>query len=211
MVKTITLVTIGPEYDKSMFLYHDAEISADLFEKVITTKYPCNSIRLRGHESTAENIIKTISSLSSLTESDCERIIIYYSGHGNIAGKKEYWQTPSGNVDQIKIAELINTLKPLVIIISDSCDSEHMVNANFIRHQYISLGATKQNQDALMSGDGGLFTLELTRIIGDLHEDFTFSELFDKIFDDKIEVESFSVGFSSSDIFTMKFFPDNHE
>ena len=207
MVNKITVLTIGPEYRGNLFLYHNAEKSADLFESVVSSKFQCNLIRLRGQESNANNIIKEISNLSKISSEECNRIIIYYSGHGNIAGNKEYWETLRGNIDQIKIAELINSLKPLVIVISDSCDSEHMVNAHFINHPYISLGATKQGQDAMMTGDGGLFTIELTRMINELNIDFTFDDLFHKIFDDKIEIETFSIRFSSHDILDEKFFP----
>ena len=82
------LLTIGPEYTDSMFLYHNAEKSADLFERTILSKTSCEVIRLRGNESTADNIIKTISNLSIRT--DLHKIIIYYSGHGNNCGDKEY-------------------------------------------------------------------------------------------------------------------------
>lgn len=203
----ITVLTIGPEYNGSMYLYHNAEKSADLFETVISSKFPCNLIRLRGSSSTSENIIKTISLLSKLTNEECQRIIIYYSGHGNNVGSKEYWQTSSGIVDQIKISELVNNMKPLVIVISDSCSSEHMVSAKFIKHPYISLGATSHYQDAMMTGDGGLFTLELTRIIKEFSGNFSFHDLIGRIIDDKIEIETFSVSYSSESLLEEMFIP----
>lgn len=212
MSKSIVLITIGPEYNGGMFLYHTAEKSADIFESVIKSKcdsknYQCKIISLRGSNANANNIINTISSLSNLNETDCKRIIIFYSGHGNSASNKEYWQTPNGNVDQIKISQLINELKPLVIIISDSCSSEHMVNSKFIKNPYISLGATMDDQDAMMSGDGGLFTLELCKIINGIDPNFTFADLFYKIFDNKIDIETFSIKYSSDKLLDEKFLP----
>ena len=208
MSKLITILTIGPEYNGGMYLYHTAERSADLFESVMNSKFECNTIRLRGLQSTSSNIINTISNLSNLTEDDCERIIIYYSGHGNHTGNKEYWQTASGNVDQIRISQLLNNLKPLVIVISDSCSSEHLVNSQFIKHPYISLGATMDNEDAIMTCEGGLFTLELTKIINEFKSNFTFDELIKKIVEHRIEVETFSIKFSSDDLIHKMFFPE---
>lgn len=201
------LLTIGPEYRGGMFLYHNAEKSADLFESIIVSKIKKESleiIRLRGTECSANNIINTITSISD--RKNIKRIYIYYSGHGDHHGNKEFWQTNSGNIDQIKIAELINILNPLVIVISDCCSSEHLVNSNFVKHSYISLGATLDNQDAMMTGEGGLFTLKIFEIINELDINFTFKELFDKITENRIEVETFSIKFSSDQILDEKFF-----
>ena len=209
MSKPITVLTIGPEYRGGMYLYHSAEKSADLFEKVISSKFPCNMIKLRGSNSTSANIIKTISSLSKLSENDCERIIIYYSGHGNHIGNKEYWDTASGTVDQIKISELLNMLKPLVLVISDSCSSEHMINSHFIIHPYVSIGATLDYQDAMMTCDGGLFTIELCKIIDEIDVNFTFQELINKVIENRIDVETFSIRYSSSELLLEKFYHQN--
>lgn len=198
------LLTIGPEYNGSMYLYHNAEKSADLFEETILLKIQCETIKIRGEDSTENNITKTISELSN--RNDLRRIIIYYSGHGNHYANREYWQTSQGNIDQIKIAELVNNIKPLVVIISDSCSSEHMINSKFIHHPYITFGATLDNQDAIMTGDGGLFTLSLIESIKELDLFFTFNDLIDSLNRKKIDIETFSHRYSDNSILSMNFF-----
>lgn len=198
------LLTIGPEYRGGMFLYHNAEKSADLFEKMILSKIECETIKLRGSNSTATNIVSTITELSK--RNDLKRIFIYYSGHGDHCGNKEHWQTSSGNVDQIKMAQLINNLKPLVVVISDSCSSEHMINTKFATHPYVSIGATKDYEDAMMTGDGGLFTLFMKECFDELDSNFTFIDLVDKLQSKKIEVEHFSILSSDVSLLNEKFF-----
>lgn len=203
---TIILLTIGGEYNGHMYLYRNAEKSADLFANTIISKFQhhvnINHIKIRGSACNPDNICRTILSLS---ETECKRIIIYFSGHGDHIGNREFWQTPRGNIDQIKIAGLVNMLKPLVIVISDSCSSEHMVNLKIVDHPYISLGATLDNQDAMMTGDGGLFTIILSEIIDRLQTDFTIRDLFNEIMLSRVEIETFSVNHSHDLILDEKF------
>lgn len=192
------LLTIGAEYSGSMYLYHNAEKSADLFESAITSKINCTSIKLRGKDANSINIVNSIHNLS--TRSDLERIIIYYSGHGNHCGNKEHWQTSCGNIDQIKMATLVNELNPLVVVVSESCSSEHMINTKFAKHPYISIGATLDYQDAILTGDGGLFTLKIVESINELHNKSTFNDLMINLMNKKVEIETFSFISSHSDL-----------
>lgn len=186
------VLTIGPEYKGSLYLYKNAEKSADLFESMIKKKCDATFLKLRGQNASSDKIISTLSSFSKYTEDDYKRIIIYYSGHGDRSAGKEFWKTSNGNVDQVRLAKIINTIKPIVIVFSDSCSSEHMVNKHFCTHSFISIGATKDHQDAMMTGDGGLFTLQLEKAFDELSNNFTIRELLSKIDTYRIEVQSYS-------------------
>lgn len=198
------LLTIGTEYNGSMYLYHNAEKSADLFETAFIKRTKCTSIKLRGSECNATNIINKIHELS--TRTDLDMIIIYYAGHGDHYSNKEFWKTSSGNVDQIKIASLINELTPLVVVVSEACSSEHMVNAKFAKHPYISIGSTLDYQDAIMTGDGGLFTMALVECINELNNDAKFIDLMILLNSKKVEIETFSFLTSSNDVLMNKVF-----
>lgn len=206
----ICVITFGPEYNGGMFLYHNAELGANRFEECIKSlisranekvKITATYKRIRGKQCTSINICSELSNI----ESNYDKIIIYYSGHGNHVNGKEFWQTSCGNVDQIKMAQLINNMKPPVIVFSDCCSSEHNVNEKVISHPYVSFGATLDYQDAMMMYDGGLFTSVLIDILNKVEFDIKISKLFELISNQDITVETFSVRFSSHEIFESAF------
>lgn len=197
------LLTIGPEYSGGMYLYHNAEKSADLFEQAMLNLFPIETIKLRGRNASASNILKYIDEL--INRSDISRVFIYYSGHGNHCGNREFWQTASGSVDQIKLAELVNKSKPIVIVISDSCSSEHLVNTKLATHSYITLGATLDYQDAIMTGDGGLFTSILVECLKEINHETSFNDLFNMLRTRTVEIETFSFRFSHDHVSDLKF------
>ncbi len=201
------LLTIGPEYSGGMYLYHNAEKSADLFEETMKSIFTIETIKLRGHEASSSNILKYINII--INRSDIQRVYIYYSGHGNNCGNKEFWQTSTGTIDQIKMAELINKSKPLVIVISDSCSSEHMVNCKLASHSFITLGATLDYQDAIMTGDGGLFTNILVECLKKITNETTFNDLFNLLEERSVEIEKFSFRYSSTKIIHEKIILQN--
>lgn len=197
------LITIGPEYSGSMFLYHNAEKSADLFEKCFVDKFGISTVKIRGKSANAQNIINTIN--EHIYREDLQLLYIYYCGHGNHINKKEFWDTASGHVDQQTIAKIVNKSNPLVVVISDSCSSEHMINLKLINHRYISIGATLDHQDAIMTGDGGLFTNIFIERISDFSSETTFAELH-LAMKDSPEIETFSFLYSSQEVLDHKLF-----
>lgn len=200
----ICIITFGPEYNNRLYLSHNAEMGADLFETSLINliKRKCNTInytvkKLRGMSCTSVNICNMFKSI----ENHYDKVFIYYSGHGDHSAGIEFWQTASGNVDQIKIASLINEIKPPVIIFSDCCSSEHNVNRKVINHSYVSFGATHDNEDAMMMYGGALFTQELIDILNKCDPNIKINELFDELLNRKIEVETFSIAYSDDGIF----------
>lgn len=192
-----------------MYLCHNAEMGADLFEATILKmadkhdpKININVVKLRGKACNQTNICKILQDASYL---NVDKIIIYYSGHGDHCNGKEFWQTSSGNVDQIRIAELINHMKPPVIIFSDSCSSEHLVNQNVINHPYISFGATLDQEDAMMQYGGGLFTTELVDCLEKADLNITPFELFNILIDRNVEVQHFSLKYSDDELLNSAF------
>lgn len=189
------LLTIGAEYRGNLQLYGCAIRSADLFEQCISSKINLASVTsIRGFQANTKNITKEIMRLMNLTEG---KLIIYYAGHGDHIGSREHWQTASGNIDQIQMASLLDMSKGIdVILISESCSSEHMINSGFIHKNYVYYGATQDYEDAIMTCDGGVFTDVVIDAINNLGEDFTCRELWNYINSSGITMEHFSLRYS---------------
>ena len=105
------LLTIGAEYRGPLNLFGCGITSANVFEKQVLETFdetPTMHLRLRGTECTSDKIIKYFRVI--LSNLDNENVFIYYAGHGNKIRNREYWHTSCGNVDQIKIASLINEI-----------------------------------------------------------------------------------------------------
>lgn len=201
----ICIVTFGPEYNSSMNLHHNAELGADRFEQAfvkflnkgshnITTK------KIRGIKCNASNICNMLENIEQIYH----KIIIYYTGHGDHTLSKEFWKTPCGNVDQIRVANLINQMKATVIIFSDCCSSEHNVNEKAIHHPYISFGATMDYQDAIMQYGGGVFTQTIIDLLEICDINITSFDFFEELIKCNIDVETFSVRYSSLELFNSK-------
>lgn len=195
------LITIGAEYHGGLYLYGCAIRSADLFEECISSKIPLKSkISLRGREANTKNITSEISKLMNLADG---KLIIYYAGHGDHIGTKEHWQTASGNIDQIQISTLLDTSKGIdIILISESCSSEHMINSGFIHKNYVYYGATQDYEDAIMTCDGGVFTDVIINAIYYFHqigENFTCRQLWDYIHSSGVTIEHFSLKYSTDE------------
>lgn len=203
----ICVITFAPEYNGSMYLYHNAELGANNFELCI--KRYVNKIKdqninvdykkVHGSQCNSKTICDHLSSI----DPKYDKIIVYYSGHGDHRAGKEFWQTSSGNVDQVRIAELLNKIKPPAIIFSDCCSAEHNVNEKVINHPYVSFGATQDYQDAMMMYGGGLFTSTLIEILDSLDESnlgITLFDIFNLLMMKKVTVQTFSFKFSSQEL-----------
>lgn len=202
------LLTIGVEYTGHNHIYGCAIRSADLFEHCISSKINLEcKISLRGYEANLNKITDTI---LKLMQEDDGKLIIYYAGHGNHIGNLEHWQTNSGNLNQVKLANLLNKSKGIeTIVISESCSSEHMINAQVIRKDYMYYGATQDYEDALISSDGGIFTLELVSIIDRLwnkDRNFTHKEVIEELEKSQFDCSHFSVRYSKNSITENSFF-----
>lgn len=199
----ICVITFAPEYSGSMHLYHNAELGAKNFMACIQ-KY-LSRIKLEinveyknihGPECNARTICQHLSNV----DPKYDKLIVYYSGHGDQRCGKEFWQTASGNVDQIRMAEILNGIKPPVILFSDCCDSCHNVNQQVIHHPYVSFGATKEMQDAMMMYGGGLFTSTLIDILNGIDHQITLFDIFNRLLKVGVEIQTFSFRYSSEDL-----------
>ena len=169
----MNLLTIGAEYSNQNTLYGNGIKSADLFEEALMSKFKIDKkISLRGNECTAFNIKNAFHSLIN-----SQKLIIYYAGHGDHFWSHEknieYWNTTSGNIDQVQIALSLNefNINSFIVLFSESFSSEHMVNKFFIERKYVSFGATRDAEDAIMTSDGGLFSLAVIDTINNIDKD----------------------------------------
>jgi hypothetical protein len=193
------LLTIGTEYRGGMTLFGCGITSANIFDAEIMRI--CGdaislNIKLRGVECTEQKIIASIHRI--LHDLKDENVIIYYSGHGNIHSNIEYWQASSGTVDQIKIANLLNEItdNSIVYLFSDSCSSSHMCNQKIIHKNYVSIGATQDHEDAIITSEGGVMTCVIVEILKTIKPGFTVRHLWNAMLDAGISIEHFSLKFS---------------
>lgn len=196
----LRLLTIGAEYNGSKNIYGCGITSANLFESEIISKFGnriSTTVSLRGTKCTANNIISEITKI--ISELKNEKVIIYYTGHGNISGKLEYWDTPAGQVGQIKLAKIFNTLPDCssVLVFSDSCDSAHNINKLLMKKSYVTIGATKEREDASMSCDGGVLTQFLIKTLQDIHLDCTVDDFWKHLLSYGVTIEHFTLAYSS--------------
>lgn len=205
---TTHLLTIGVEYRDRHHIHGCGMRSADAFENCISSKINLEcKVSLRGYEANLNKITNTI---LRLMEEEDGKLIIYYAGHGDHIGNLEHWQTNSGNLNQIKLASLLNKSRGIeTIVISESCSSEHMINANVIKEEYMYYGATQDYEDALMSYDGGIFTLELISILDklwDRNRNFTHQEVISELQRSNFNTSHFSAKYSDDYILNSSFF-----
>lgn len=203
------LLTIGAEYKGSMALFGCGITSANVFEdqilKTLSDK-PSVHLRLRGHECNQKNIISYFTQI--LNDLDNEKVIIYYAGHGDRAGGKEFWHTVAGNIDQQRIARMINEIEDdsLVYLFSESCSSEHMCNIKLAKKNYISIGATLDHEDAIITSDGGVMTCTIINILKEIHIDFTLRDFWHKMMLSGVTIEHFSLRYSHEKFLDEKMF-----
>jgi hypothetical protein len=177
------ILTIGAEYGGYLKLWGNGIKTADIFEETMiefagTVYAECKltTRSLRGAKCTHDNIVSELQLLVK-TVNDAKHsihVMVLYAGHGNHQGWfakavrdsyhncNEYWQTPGGNVYETELAEILNTIDnkdARVMVISESCSSEHMINDTICKNaNWITIGATLDYQDAIMDGDGGIMT-----------------------------------------------------
>lgn len=197
----MNLLTIGAEYNGNMRLFGCGITSANLFEHQIKEKFGdkiSNCISLRGTNCTSSNIISTIKTLIA----NKKKTIIYYAGHGDHhmvnKGYIEYWNTPSGRVDQINLGNILSEISDdsFVILLSESCSSAHMINPDAMKKHFVSIGATQDHEDAIITCDGGLFSIAVVETLKSLELDFTVQDFISSLSTRMIEVEHFSVKYS---------------
>lgn len=207
----MNLLTIGTEYSGRLNLYGCGITSANKFEQAIKEKIGPKIdtiISLRGNQCSANNIKSSIHKLLS----NGNKTIIYYSGHGNHRRVKEkyieYWDTPSGQLDQISIGNMLNEVSSnsFVILFSESCSSEHMINPIAMKKHYVSIGATMDYQDAMMTCDGGLLAIASIEVFSVISNDCKVKEFVKSLMDKGITVENFSILFSSNHLMDEKMF-----
>lgn len=199
----ICVITFAPEYSGSMHLYHNAELGAQNFMKCIQKYLTRINLQINVEYKNvhgSECNSKTICQHLSEVDPKYDKLIVYYSGHGDQRCGREFWQTSSGNVDQIRMAEILNSIKPPVIIFSDCCDSCHNVNQQVIHHPYVSFGATKELQDAMMMYGGGLFTSTLIDILDSIDHQITLFDMFNRLMKAGVQIQTFSFRYSSKDL-----------
>lgn len=207
--KNMRLLTIGCEYKGSLSLYGCGITSANIFEqKIISmmgTKITHN-ISLRGLECNEVKIINAFHAI--FKDLHNEKVIIYYSGHGDHTTTKEYWQTSSGRIDQMKIASLINEIDDdsIVYIFSESCSSEHMCNAKIANRNYVSIGATQDYEDAIITCDGGVMTCSIVSIFNNFGPEITIREFWNHMLKSGVTVEHFSLRYSDERFLDMTLF-----
>jgi hypothetical protein len=192
------LLTIGMEYSGS--LMGTGERSADAFEAgVLERSRPSAVVRLRGHVSST----RVVHEVRSLVQSSSgETVIVYYAGHGDRTARGECWCCSRGSVSQRTVARTINESTGTVVVFSDSCSSEHIVNASVVDVDYVSIGACLDSEDALMTGDGGLFTLSL---VNGIRVSNTIGELWSFLMDAGVTAEHFSLRHSSEELLELRF------
>jgi hypothetical protein len=205
MEKYLKILTIGAEYKGSKNIYGCGIKSADMFESEILSKFEDRiktNVSLRGFDCTSNNIISEIIKITSNLKN--EKVIIYYTGHGNINGIYEYWDTSSGHVCQIKLAKIFNELPDCssVVVFSDSCDSAHNINKLLMKKSYVTIGATRERQDANMSCDGGIFTQCLIKTLQNINSDCTVNEFWEKLNSYDVTVEEFTLACSDDNMLT---------
>lgn len=205
----MNILTIGTEYSGCMKLHGCGIKCADLFEDVMKEKFSdkINKIvSLRGFDCTSEKISDEI---ESITKNE-GKIIIFYSGHGNHLFMDlnyiEYWDTPNGIIDQIKIAKMLNKISEdsRVLFFSESCSSEHLINKIVMKKHYLSIGACHDEEDAIITSDGGLFTMALIETIRESSDDCKIIDFVNILNDKRVEVESFSIRLSHEKLFDEK-------
>ena len=201
----MNLLTIGIEYSGSMHLSGCGIKSANIFEEAIKEKMGDNLemvISLRGKECTAQTIISSIKHITS----NGKRTIIYICSHGDHRFTKdymlEYWNTASGCLDQIQIGNLLNDAldTSFVILFSESCSSEHMINHDVIKKRYVSIGATQDREDAMLTCDGGLLAMTSIDIIKTIPNDCKISDFTKLLLASGVTVEHFAVAYSDEGI-----------
>lgn len=196
------LLTIGVEYTGRLQLFGCGITSANLFESKIielANKFGqqiTHNCRLRGLECTRSRISKEMHEI--FRDLHHEKVIIYYSGHGDHMAGLEFWQLPDGRIDQKNIATLVNEIEDnsLVYIFSESCSSEHMCNTHIATRKYVSIGATQDYEDAIMTCDGGVMTMNIVKIISSKSENFTLRSLWESMLESGVEIEHFSIRYS---------------
>lgn len=198
----IHLLTIGVEYTGHNYISGCAITSANLFEDCISSKVRLHkNCRLRGYEANLTNITRTI---LKLMEEEEGKLIIYYAGHGDHIGNLEHWQTNAGNITQKKLASLLNKSEGIeTIVISESCSSEHMINSSVINKEYMYYGATQDYEDAMMSCDGGIFTIELVAILDRLWQEnrkFTHQDVIRELNKSNFDTSHFSIRCSEQEV-----------
>lgn len=196
------LLTIGVEYKGRLQLFGCGITSANLFESKIlemSNKFEhkiTHNVRLRGLECTKSQISNEIHNI--FKDLNDEKVIIYYSGHGDHISGIEYWQLPDGHLDQKNIATLVNEIEDnsVVYLFSESCSSEHMCNTHLATKKYVSIGATQDYEDAIMTCDGGVMTMNILNILSSKSENFTLRNLWDSMLNENVEIEHFSIRYS---------------
>ena len=189
-----------------MNLYGCGIKSANIFESTIKEKLgnKLNKIiSLRGFDCSSENIIKSIQEIIK----DCNKAIIYIFCHGDhrITNNHmiEYWEPPSGqHIDQIKIAGYFNELSnnSMVILFSESCSSEHLINKIAMKKRYLSIGSTQDNEDSIVTCDGGLFSLALIETIKEINHNCNINDFINHLMTKSVEIEHFSPLYSDKEI-----------
>lgn len=182
-----------------MTLYGCGITSANVFDDRLTSIYEdkiTKHIKLRGLECNEHNILDAFHEI--LKDLNNEHVIIYYSGHGDHSCSKEYWQTSGGIIDQIRIATLVNEVQDdsCVFIFSESCSSEHMCNTKVAKHNYVSIGATQDYEDAIITCDGGVMTCVISEIFKTLETSITIDKLWNAMLESGVDIEHFSLRYS---------------
>lgn len=122
------------------------------------------NIIIRGLDCTSKNIINALNIMVDwLNKNAGVKGIIYYAGHGNHIGwnntqkdqysnMKEYWQTSAGSINENLLASTFHKAneKSVLILFSESCSSEHMINNTICHKHWISIGATQDGEDAIV-------------------------------------------------------------
>lgn len=205
----MNLLTIGTEYTGSLQLYGCGIKSANLFENIMKEKFTEkleNIISLRGNECTCDKIMDSI----KLLIENKKKTVIFYCGHGNRCNINshfiEYWDTISGPIDQIKMAKMLNNIPEdnIVILFSESCSSEHMINPIVMKKRYLYVGATQDYESAIITCDGGLFSMALVETLNEIDIECNIEEFISKLMETKIDAEHFSVQMSDVNILNEK-------
>lgn len=146
-----------------------------------------NAHTLFNKKYTKDNILRELKWLASKLNSDNKVGLIYVAGHGTqtydksgdeVDGRDENWQTyDRQNVSDDEITKIMKTMhkQSRLTIVSDTCCSGSMLDMD-PQYNWITIGASLDNQSANQSGDGSVCSSVLFKIIKEV-KDITIEDL----------------------------------
>ena len=199
---------LGNDYPGESFALPDCVLDGERMWSVMQPYLSPQSELLRNEECKVVNIVKWINSIRKAAKSN-DAFVVYNSGHGTNDGKRQGIVLHGGFVLwEARIRELLQPLTPAVLI-SDSCFAGGLARARqlvrrsdsmrrFVQleqlrrqpsaparrmgpRQYDYFAACDTNEVADSTGDGGVFTNEVLRVLRAATPKLTMKGIYNRI------------------------------